>query len=592
VPFEGDTSLSIALKHEKEIPPDPREFNAQIPKELSRVILRCLEKEKERRFQGAGELFSELTKIEEEIPTKEKIFARKIKTKVLKKRIRLALPAVLFACVILVLGYLVLVQIPRMGGLKWRDSIAVLPFEDLSQKKDQTAFCEEMTVAVITRLSSVEGLKVSPERSIRRYRETEKDSRTIGQELGVQTILEPYLKKEGERIHITAHIVNASENFVFKSLEYEEEFDKVFEVQDKLSTDIADALNVSLTEEQLEAIKIKETKSTKAYEYYMKGRHFENRYRELRRKEDFGTALNHFEKAIGMDKNYALAYWGIGNTYEARFIIENNPEDLGRMEEFYLEAYQREPDLAEAHLGLGWVYFYKENLDRAFKYFKRAQEIAPDSPEINHHVAAFLKDIHLNKRAIQFYSKAIELDPASVEYRKLSSSCYLKMGEFEEAAILIREALELEPDDMRLHLYYARLLLMMQEFEKAEGIVDGVEKRDPKNEDIPYTRAWLFAIRGKREESLKIIKKIDKPVYFSSLLSNVYSILGMKEEAVQNIELAIEKGLEKVKTHPYHYRYLMKNPFYDNLRDDPRFQRIIEKQEKWYRENLRKFGDL
>jgi tetratricopeptide (TPR) repeat protein len=166
------------------------------------------------------------------------------------------------------------------------------------------------------------------------------------------------------------------------------------------------------------------------------------------------------------------------------------------------------------------------------------------------------------------------------------------MGEFEEAAILIREALELEPDDMTVRLYYARLLIMMEEFERAEEIVDGVEKRDPKNEDIPYTRAWLFAIRGKREESLKIIKKIDKHVYFSSLLSNVYSILGMKEEAVQNIELAIEKGLEKVKTHPYHYRYLMKNPFYDNLRDDPRFQRIIEKQEKWYRENLRKFGDL
>ena len=66
----------------------------------------------------------------------------------------------------------------------------------------------------------------------------------------------------------------------------------------------------------------------------------------------------------------------------------------------------------------------------------------------------------------------------------------------------------------------------------------------------------------------------------------------MKEEAIQNIELAIEIGLEKVKTHPYHYRYLMKNPFYDNLRDDLRFQRIVEKQEDWYRENLRKFGDI
>jgi serine/threonine-protein kinase len=592
VPFEGDTSLSIALKHEKEIPPDPREFNAQIPKELSRVILKCLEKDKERRYQGAGELFSELTKIEEEIPTKEKVFARKVKTKVLKKRIRLALPAVLFACVFLVLGYLVLVQIPKLGGLKWKNSISVLPFKDLSQEKDQAAFCEEMTVAVITKLSSVEGLKVSPERSIRRYRETEKDSQTIGQELGVQTILEPYLKKEGESIHITAHIVNANENFVFKSLEYEEEFDKVFEVQDKLAKDIADALNVRLAEEQLEAIKMKETENTKAYEFYVKGRHFEKRYRELHRKKDFETALNHFEKAIGMDESYALAYRGIGDAYEARFVRENDPGDLGKMEEFYSKANRIEPDLAEAHLGLGWVYFYKENLDRAFEYFRRAHEIDPDNPEINHHVAAFLKDIHLNKRAIQFYSKAIELDPVSVEYRELSSNCYLKMGEFEEAVILIREAIELEPDDMMIRLYYARLLIMMQEFERAEEIVAGVEERDPKNEDIPYTRAWLFAIQGEREKSLEVILKIEKPVYFSSLLSNIYSILGMKEEAIQNIELAIAQGLELTKTNPYHYRYLIKNPFYDSLRDDPRFQRIVEKQEEWYRENLRKFGDI
>jgi serine/threonine protein kinase/Tfp pilus assembly protein PilF len=592
VPFEGDTSLSIALKHEKEIPPDPREFNAQIPKELSRVILRCLEKDKERRFQGAGELFSDLVKVDEEIPTKEKVLSRKIKTKVLKRKIRFALPAVLFACIILVLGYFALVQIPKMSELKWKNSIAVLPFKDLSQKKDQAAFCEEMTVAVITKLSSVEGLKVSPERSIRRYRETEKDSRTIGQELGVQTILEPYLKKEEERIYVTAHIVNANENFVLKSLEYEEVFDRVFDVQDKLSKDIAEALDVRLTDDQLEGIKIRETKNTKAYEFYVKGSHFENRYSDFHRMKDFEAAVDNFEKAIGIDENYALAYWGLGNVYEARFVSENNPEDLDKMEELFLKSFQIEPDLAEAHVGLGWVYFHKENSNRAFEYFKKAYEKDPDNPEVNLHVAAFLRDMHLNQRAIEFYLKAVEFDPSSLEYREMCSRCYLRMGEFEKAAVIMEEALELEPDDMRMRLFYARLLIMMQEFERAEEIVYKVENREPKNDDIPYTRAWLFAIRGDREKSLEVITKIEKPVYFSSLLSNVYSILGMKEEAIQNIELAIEKGLEEIKTYPFHYRYLMKNPFYDSLRGDPRFQRIVKKQEEWYRENLKKFSDI
>ena len=592
VPFEGDTSLSIALKHEKEIPPDPREFNAQISKDLSRVILKCLEKDKVRRYQGPGELFSDLSKIEEEIPTKDKVLSRRIKTQVLKRRIRSVLPAALFVCIVLALGYVFFIHIPKMGGGRWKNSVAVLTFQDLSPKKDQEAFCEEMTIAVITKLSSIEGLKVSPESSTRRYRQKQKDSRTIGQELGVRTILEPYLKKEGERIQITAHLVDADENFVIKSIEYDEEFEKIYEVQDRLSKDIAEALDMHLTDAQLEAVKIRETQNTRAYEFYVKGSHFENRYSDFHRMEDFKAAVDNFEKAIEIDENYALAYWGLGNVYEARFVSENNPEDLDKMEELFLKSYQVEPDLAEARVGLGWVYFHKENSDRAFEYFKKAYEKGPDNPEVNLHVAGFLRDMHLNQRAVEFYLKAIEFDPASVDYRDLCSRCYLRMGEFEKAAVIMEDALALEPDDMRMRLFYARLLIMLQEFDKAEEIVDQVESLEPKNIDIPYTRAWLFAIQGEREKSLEVINKIEEPVYFSTLLSNVYAILGMKDEAIQNIEDAIAQGMEKTKSYFYHYRYLIKNPFYDSLRDDPRFQRIINKQEERYRENSKKFSDI
>ena len=592
VPFEGDTSLSIALKHEKEIPPDPREFNSQIPKDLSYVILKCLEKEKERRFQDAGELFSDLSKIEEEIPTKDKVLSKRIKTQVLKRRIRSVLPAVIFVCVVLALGYVFFVQIPKMGGARWKNSVAVMTFEDLSPKNDQEAFCEEMTIAVITKLSSIEGLKVSPESSIRRYRQTEKDSRTIGQELGVQTILEPYLKKEGERIQITAHLVDADENFVIQSMEYDEEFEKIYEVQDRLSKDIAEALDLQLTDEQLEAAKIRETQNTRAYEFYVKGSHFEKRYSEFHSMKDFDAAVDNFEKAIGMDENYALAYWGLGNVYETRFVSENNPEDLDKMEELFLKSYKIEPDLAEAHVGLGWAYFHKENPERAFEYFKKAYEKDPDNPEVNVHVAAFLRDMHLNQRAAEFYLKGIEYDPASVDYRFLCSSCYIKMGEFEKAAAIMEEVLEFEPDNMRMRLFYARLLIMMQEFEKAEEIVDQVESLEPKNIDIPYTRAWLFAVRGEKEKSLEVINQIEQRIFYTTLLSNVYAILNMKDEAIQNIEDAIAQGMEKTKSYLYHYRYLKQNPFYDTLRDDPRFQRIVKQREDWYKNNLKKFSDI
>ena len=593
VPFKGDTSLSIALMHKTETPPDPREFNTQIPIDLSRLILKCMEKDKEKRYQESEELFSDLNKIEKEISTKDKVIPkRKSRIGIQRKSfLTFLLPGSLLVIAIIVLGYLFLDRILETGGMKWKNSIAVLPFEDTSQNKDQGPFCEEMTMAVIIKLASCEGLKVIPYRTMSRYKDKVKSNKEIGKELDITTILVPYLKKEKEEIHITAQLVNTNQDFVIKSFDYDEKFENVFEVQDKLSQDIADALGMPFIEERLKVFKQREPKNTEAYKYYMKGKHFDRQYQDSKRPKDFEAAVQNYGKAIEIEEDFALAYWGLGNIYQARFVNEDKWTDFELMVKNYMKAYQINQDLAEANVGLGWACFYKGDWDEAFKYYKSALELEPTNPEVNYYVAGFFEDIGLYRKAIEFYSRAIEIDPTYKEYWSVCAQSYRKIGEYERATKLLKEALEFEPGDTNFHIFYARQLIMMKKYDEAKEEIARLEKLEPDKLDIQYIRAYIFAVEGEKEKALMIIKDLDT-YYFTHLISSVYSILGMKDEAIENIQEVIDKGFYKLQTYPYSYHVLIKNYFYDNLRDDPRFKEIVKKEKKKYQEKLRKYGDI
>jgi len=301
--------------------------------------------------------------------------------------------------------------------------------------------------------------------------------------------------------------------------------------------------------------------------------------------------VQNYEKAIEIEEDFALAYWGLGNIYQTRFVNKNKWTDFELMVKNYMKSYQISQDLAEANVGLGWACFYKGDWDEAFKYYKRALELESTNPEVNYYVAGFFNDIGLYRKAIKFYSRAIEIDPVYKEYRRFCAHCYMKIGEFERATEVLKKALEFEPDDANLRLFYARQLIMMKKYDEAKEEIARVEKLDPDKLDIQYPRAYIFAVKGEKEKSLAIIKDLD-PYYFTYLISSVYSILEMKDEAIQNIQEVIETGFYKLQTYPYSYHVLTKNHFYDNLRDDPRFKEIVKKEKKKYQEKLKKYGDI
>ena len=217
VPFEGDTPFSVALKQKSEVPQNPRQINIQIPDDLSRLILKCLEKDREKRFESAEELASELSKIARNLPTAE------------RKLIREETPA------------------KKPGKrIRWKHSIGVLPFRDNSPQKDLESLCDGMTDEIIVQLGQFQGLKVINTNSMMRYKNTEKDIQQIAEELGVEHILDGRIQEQENRIRISAQLINPKADFTLWSHDYYRELKNILRVQDQIAKDIAEALKVKL----------------------------------------------------------------------------------------------------------------------------------------------------------------------------------------------------------------------------------------------------------------------------------------------------------------------------------------------------------
>ncbi len=589
-PFEGDTSLSIALKQKTEEPPNPQDFNAQIPEHLNRVILKCLEKDRKKRYQAADDLASELSSLEEEISTEERILPRK-KTRVItpKKRLQtLRIGGFFVAAVILIISVYLIYN--HFFLPEWKSSIAVLPFKDLTPQKDHEYLCFSIRNAVAEKLTQIDGMRVISENSIMSYKDTEKDTRTIGLELQVDVILVANLQVENGMIRINVALNSTKDGSQIWGDAFDKESQSHLEFQDEISNEIARQLRVELIAEKTDALKAKETSSDEAFEYFSKGwLYIEKNYKSSRSKEDFDMGMKMYERAIEEDPNYALVYWGVGCAYEARFIIDDDQNDYFSMIKNYRKAYEKNPNLAEANVGMGWVNFYAMDNDQAFEYFKKAYELKPHDSLINYDIGAFFRSIGLYGMAIKFYSNAIPFDPVNKALFRNLGNCAMFNGEYEKADTYYLKGLELDFDDLRLLSRRVELLILLKNLDEAESVLVRAEEINPDNRRIKRCRALLLAAKGEKEGSLGLIEGED---LYSSFTTRIYSLIGMTDDAIRNINVGIEEGFEKEFEYLYPYPFLKSNSCYDALRDDPRFKEILRKQKDAYEEIQKKYGKL
>jgi non-specific serine/threonine protein kinase len=549
VPFEGDSPFAIGMKHKGEMPQNPKELNPQISNDFSSVILRCLEKVKENRYQNAGKLRSDLINIEKGLPTTERIH-----------------PAVE-------------PKARTISEIKWENSIAVLPFSDLSPQKDQEYFCDGMTEDIITKLSRIAELKVISRTSAMRYKKTDKDIKEIGEELGVATILEGSIRKERDNIRVTAQLINVEDGFHLWADTYNRKLESVFEVQDEVSKVIVEVLEIKLTPKKMEALKATRPKNIDAYEYVLKGIYITNsKYIISHREKDFKSAVKIFNKAVGIDPEYPATYIGLAWVYQHHNQITGSKKYLPLVIKNQEKAYELDQNHADTNAGKAWIYYLSGDYAQSYHYYKRALEIDPNRGILNHLVGLFNQTIGLIHQAIDFLSRAVELDPFYMVAHSYHSKLLIYLKEFRKAENSIEKAMEVEPDNFWSLVDKCLLFIMKEKIDEAEELLGRVEKINPGYASIPHYKSIIFAVKGDKKRALALKKN-----------GPIYSLLGMKDKAIKYIEDQAKKEYEH---YQYSYLLLKNSPFYDNLRDDSRFKEIMRKQKQKYEERLKKFGDL
>ncbi len=279
VPFEGDTPLSVAMKHKGEVPKNPKQFNPHIPDDLAGVILKCLEKDRSRRYQAASDVRAELERIEKGLPTTERVaperkpFTSKQITVSFRLK-KLIVPAAAIVA-LAVVGLVLLRVLPKKvasPAAPPNRSIAVLPFENLGDPSEDEAFASGITEDITTQLSKISELDVRSQESAMRYKKSDLGMKEIGRELNAAHILVGSMRRSDSQVRITARLIDAATDKNIWADTFDRDSKEIFSIQSDIAQQIAAALKATLTPAEKERIEKKPTKDIRAYDYCVKGK--------------------------------------------------------------------------------------------------------------------------------------------------------------------------------------------------------------------------------------------------------------------------------------------------------------------------------
>ncbi|MGD9346844.1 MAG: protein kinase [Candidatus Aminicenantes bacterium] len=579
VPFEGDTPFSIGMKHKGETPKNPKELNTQISDDLNRVILRCLEKDKEKRYQSAGEVRSELTNIEKGIPITERIIPERKPLTSKEITLTFGLRKLLIPClVVLALGILAVivwqllpqkeVTPPSIDKL----SIAVLPFEDASPQKDQEIFCDGMTDEIIAKLSRFQKWNVMNRNSVMLYKGTKKDIKEIGEELNVGIVLTGNVRKEEDIIRVMAQLVNVTDRFQIWSDTYNRKLEKIFEIQSAIAEQIATALMKELSPEEKNQLWKKPTENMEAYNLYLQGRFFWNK----RTEEGLNKAIEFFEQAIEKDSKYAQAYAGLADCYLLMPSYGTSPlkEVLPKAKKAASKALEIDDMLAEAHTSLAAVMENEWDWEKAEREHKRAIELNPSYATAHHWYAFYLMWNASFDNAIEEIRRARELDPLSLIISADIGQILIWARRYDEAIESLRETLRMDPNFRSVHsligqAYFFKSMYeeALDEFNKEEELFGSAVGSDAL---IGITYIKMGMIEEAKQILNDLIEKSKEGHDVSYFIASLCFWLGENNQGFEWLNRAYEDQ------DPWLW-YLKVDPSLDIVRSDSRFKDLLKK---------------
>ena len=450
-------------------------------------------------------------------------------------------------------------------------SIAVLPFVNMSADKNDEYLSDGISEELITALSKITGLQVKARTSSFAFKGKSEDIQKIGELLHVSHLVEGSVAKAGNRLRISAQLIQASDGNHLWSDTYDREMQDIFAVRSDVAQQVVQALQVKLGVEATRALTQKPTENLKAFQYYMQGRASTQR----RTRDDLLAAIRYYQKAIEEDPNYALAYAGLADAYGALgFYGYIAPIEARRkQEEGGRKALALDENLAEAHAALGAAYmaFAPSDFSLGDRELRHAIELSPSLALAHSYLGNSLVRQGRVDKGLEEYLRARELDPLASNFARNVAMPYYLKRDYVRALDLLRQANELGPaftSTWEIGVYIQNKLLdeTLAELEKAKG--------ERKNDSILiYDTGMVYAAQGKRAEALQIIKELEEisgtNLSQAHWIAKIYATLNEKEMAFSWLERGLATGAVGV--------FYKDEPVWDPIRSDPRFDTLVEK---------------
>jgi TolB-like protein/DNA-binding winged helix-turn-helix (wHTH) protein/Flp pilus assembly protein TadD len=458
----------------------------------------------------------------------------------------------------------------RTGSSLEIRSLAVLPLESLSSDPSQEYFADGMTDELITDLGQISALSVISRTSVMPYKRARKPLSQIARELNVDTVVEGTVLRSGDRVRITAQLIQVSADKHIWSQSYEGDLRDTLALQNKVARAIADQIRIKLTPREQAALKNVKVVNPEAYESYLKGRYFWNK----RTADGLKTAVAYFDQAIEKDPDYAQAYVGLADSYalmgDWEYGVLAPKEALPRAKVAAIKALELDNTLGEAHTSLAFTLDgFDWDWGSAESEFKRALELNPGYATAHHWYSWHLSEMGRNSEAIAEMRKAENLDPLSLIISADMADVLLIARQYDEAIQESRKAIGMDSNFAVAHYVLGQAFVQKQMYNEAITELQKAIELSGGSSACTSNLAYAYAVSGRRSEAVKILNELknrsEKNAYEIAL---IYVGLAEKDQAMTWLETAYEERFNPS---------ILLRPAFDAVRSDSRFQDLLRR---------------
>lgn len=613
-PFEGKDLLDSLHNIVHAPTPHIKDFNADAPDELQKIVRRCLAKDPDERYQSIKDVAIELKELRRELesavtdstmpPSAVSETAKRLaveathvqplgatsgippasnstrassaeyliyEIKTHRRGIALGLVAIILLSGASLVYYS---YSSRNGGRAAIDSIAVLPLANTNAEPDTEYLSDGITESIINKLSQLPKLRVMARSTVFTYKGKEVDARNVGRDLGVRAVLTGRLVRRDNRLIVGLELVNVTDGTQLWGQRYDWKESEMLAMQLDIAQEVSNHLQLRLSGEEKQQLARDYTRNVEAYQLYLKGRYFWSKFDP----ESLKKSIEYYNQALDEDPNYALAYAGIADAYSVLANGYLRPRDnYPKSAAAVNKALELDPGLYEAQLTLAFVkFFYEWDWPAVERQVRRLQERNPNDPNVHTLNSYYLAIMGRRDEALAESKRAVDLDPLATHLTVDLAVIYSIRGQYDEAINLLRKSLQTDPKSMYVLLYLGWAYDLNGNYQEAianYNEVIGLIGRDP------HTLAYLaraYAMLGNRGEAQRLLRELieqsNQTYVFPTCMVYIYLGLGEKDQAFKWLERAYEEKDTNLIAPGIRF-----DPMLEPLRSDPRYAGLLRR---------------